>query len=175
MSTILDIKHLQFQFSGSWVVYKVDDQVDLQKIKKCVEGTKDADIVGIYQNNYLYLIEVKDLRGHRIENKDKLRHGDMVKEFVQKIRDTIPAVVGAFHSTEHKEQWVPFMQKLGNRNEKIRVILWMEQDKDCKPDELSTLTKSIKQHLSWLTPRATVENQHTYQNNLNFSVQNLSR
>jgi len=126
MSTVIDIEQLRFQFGDSWTVCKVDDQADLQKIKKSVQGTKDADIVRIYQGSQLYLIEITDLRNYRIENKDKLRNNEMVQEFVQKIRVTIPAVVGAFHTAERKEQWIPFMQKLGDRNEKIRVILWME-------------------------------------------------
>lgn len=177
MSTTIDLGNLRFQFNPSWQVKKTDDEGDLQKIKR-IQGTKDADIVGLY-NNQLYFIEVTDLREYRIENKKKLTHGGMVQEFAQKIRDTIPSIVGAFHSTEHSDTWVPFMESLGNREEKIRLILWMEQD---TPDpysqfrykqEMDTFKKSFKQKLDWLTPRVMVESQQTYKNNLDFSVHNL--
>ena len=173
MNKSIDIEHQRFDFTESWIVYKTDNEKDLLQVKEGVIGTKDVDIVGILRNEHLYLIEITDLRGHRIENQKKILSGGMVQEFAQKIRDTIPAIVGAYHTTEHKEQWTIFMQKLCDRKEKIRVVLWMEEDKPTNPGELSTFIKSIKNHLSWLTPRVFVENQHTYRGNLDFTVSNL--
>ncbi len=181
MSKTIDIELQRFEFGDSWTVFKFDDETDLLKLKKGVDGTKDADIVGIFNDTRLYLMEITDLRGHRIENRDKLKHGEMVQEFVQKIRDTIPAIVGAFHTTDHKEQWNILMQKLADRSEKIRTLLWIEQDRprnsyeeNKRSAELDTLTKFLKKHLSWLTPRVLVENKQTYRENLDFKVSDLS-
>jgi hypothetical protein len=181
MSKIIDIERLRFAFGDAWVAYKADDERDLSKVKQGVDGTKDADIVALLHGAKLYLMEVTDLRAARIQNRKKLLHGDMVREFVQKIRDTIPAIVGAFHTTGHKDQWIAFMKKLADRSEKIHVVLWMEQDaprnlseEKKRMAEMKTFAQDIKTHLRWLTPRVLVESLQTYEHNLpDLDVNNL--
>lgn len=180
VSRTVDIGLQRFEFSDAWRVYKMDDERDLLTLKRGVSGTKDADIVGILRGRDLYLMEVTDLRGHQIENRNKLRHGKMVQEFCQKIRDTIPALVGAFHTADHEDQWTAFMEKLADRSRKIRVVLWMEQDpprgraeRKRRKSEMSVLIKDVKKHLKWLAPRVLVESQYTYENDLGFTVTNL--
>jgi hypothetical protein len=180
VSKTIDLEHLRFEFGEAWDVYKIDEEQDLLKIKDGVSGTKDADIIGILHGRNLYVVEVTDLRGHRIENRSKLLNSEMVQEFCQKVRDTIPAVVGAFHATEHTDRWIALMQKLADRSNKIRVILWIEQDQSRngfehkkRKSEMSSLIRTLKKHLKWLTPRVFVESQHTYRNDLEFVVTNL--
>jgi len=169
MSKTIEIKRQRFEFGDVWRTYKTDDEPDLLKIKQGVDGTKDTDIVALWDNRRLFLMEVTDLRGFRIENRDKLSRGPMVQEFVQKIRETIPAIVGAFHSAPHKDQWDAFVEKLVDRNERIYVVLWMEQDTSRNPyerkrraNEMSAFVTYIKKHLGWLKPHVLVESMETY-------------
>lgn len=167
----ISLEKQKFAFSNAWVAFKVDDEDDLQKIK-IVESSKDTDIVGIYQNR-LYFIEATNLRGYRIQNKKKLKNGEMAQEFAQKVHGSIAAIVGAFHATEHKDQWVSFMGRLADRENKIHVILWMEQDRPFKKSDMKIIMGSLKKHLAWLKPRILVTSQLTYNDNLDFTVTDL--
>ncbi len=84
----------QFDFfiSPTWHVQKYDAEKSYytEHVKKC-SGTKAVDILALSDEN-LFLIEVKDFRNYRIENKKRMNNGDLVKEFAQKIRDTIEII-----------------------------------------------------------------------------------
>ena len=58
-------------------------------------GSKGTDFVGLHPDYGLLLLEVKDFRGHRIENRQRLRSGELAIEVACKARDTIAALVGA--------------------------------------------------------------------------------
>jgi len=51
---------LQFSFNQDWVVKKYDDQNYFKLLAG--QGLKGVDFIGIYKENFLYLIEVKNYR-----------------------------------------------------------------------------------------------------------------
>jgi len=58
---------LAFDFGDRWRVFKLDEHRDYRERVGKLEGTKAVDFLGVLDERELYLIEVKDFRGHRIE------------------------------------------------------------------------------------------------------------
>ena len=182
--TIIDVERMQFEFDEDWVVYQFDNNPDLQKIKKAVTGTKDTDIVALLigqRGTTFYFMEVKDFRGCASENRPRLTKDGpdcLPQEFAQKVRDTIPALVGAYRTTGHEEQWRPFMKELMDCSKNIYAVLWLEQDSPVNPLKrkaaMNILLGKMQQRLDWLTPRVFVESLETYKNRLpGVTVKNL--
>ena len=118
------------------------------------------DFVAVHANARLYLIEVKDFRGHRIENRHRVRDGELALEVGQKVRDTIAGTVAAHHRGG-TEDWDEAVRQLTDSSQPVRVLLWLEQDlppssRARRLNELSVLTNALKQRLEWLTPRVFV-------------------
>lgn len=86
---IFQEQRLEFEFGKSWSVTKLDSNTFYREHMEKLDGTKAVDFVGTANNQDLYLIEVKDFRGHRIENKDRLQDGQLAIETGQKVRDSI--------------------------------------------------------------------------------------
>ena len=76
MSTIFDEGYLRFEFDDAWTVVKYDETAEYARIRNQTEA-KGVDFVGLIaagRSRFLiYLIEVKDFRGHRIENATRIR------------------------------------------------------------------------------------------------------
>ncbi len=124
------------------------------------EGTKAVDIVGQRQG-CLYLIEVKDFRKYRIENRRRLLDGDLAVEVALKVRDTLAGLAGAVHarSSERWRAWAELMLK-----RPPKVLLWLEQDRaegdDRGRGRPLTLKDRLDQNLQWLHPHVMVVDQH---------------
>lgn len=166
---------LLFDFSDGWVVQKYDDhsayRQGVERLKgRCVveidgrahviePGTKAVDFVGLWQSE-IHFIEVKDFRGHRIENKKRLLDGELAIEVAVKVRDTIAGIVGAFHRSGHDE-WRPFVEALARRG-RPHVCLWLEEDTlgRALPERGHpgiALQRELDKQLSWLGPRLLVQ------------------
>lgn len=92
------------------------------------EGTKAVDILGLNKSP-LYVIEIKDFRGYRIQNKARIKNSELASEFSLKVKDTMAGLYGAFRN--HNEELNIFHSYLFyNRNEPkpIKAILLMEED-----------------------------------------------
>ncbi len=76
--------HLRFQFDDSWFAIKYDDHRDYRERIERLDGTKAVDFVAVYMNAQLFLIEVKDFRGFRIENRERVTDGQLALEVGQK-------------------------------------------------------------------------------------------
>ncbi|RLC18044.1 MAG: hypothetical protein DRI57_08950 [Deltaproteobacteria bacterium] len=160
--TCIDEGALKFYFDDAkWRVFKFDEHRDYQKMKNMLEGTKAVDFLGIRNENELYLIEVKDFRHHRIENRDRLSKGELAAEVAQKVRDSLSCIIGAYRNSENPDHWEPYMKLLADMNKGVSVVVWLEHD---LPDnyrlrrkaKFSTRTKVFKQKLVWLTSRVLV-------------------
>jgi len=126
------------------------------------EGTKAVDILGTLDGEQLYLFEVKDFRGFRIENR-KRQMQELGLEIGLKVRDTLAGLVGAY--TQHAtHDWVdPCARALLARKHQVRVVAWIVDDPS-RPTEPrgkraardSVRLKQIQQRLAWLTPRVLV-------------------
>lgn len=97
-----------------------------------------------------YLIEVKNIRGHRIRNKGR----DFACEVADKVRDTIASLVWAL-GREHADRELDRFVK-GLVQGRCHVVLWLEEDPEPRPPALSALQASIKEELRWLNPHVNV-------------------
>ena len=153
-------KLLRFRFDDTWVVIKYDDHRDYVERIRHLPETKGVDFVAVLDERLLYFIEAKDFRGHRIENRARVKDGELAIEVAQKVRDTIAGIVAAHHRGS-TEEWSRFIECLTNSVNPVRVLLWLEDDLPPGPrgrrhNHASVVTDRLKQHLSWLTPRVFV-------------------
>lgn len=173
-----DIKEgrVLFRFGGRWLVEKWDacevykrmakqlngELGDAQGVRRA-EGTKAVDFVGVLDDAVLYLFEVKDFRGHRIENK-KRQLDELPLEIGLKVRDTLAGITGEFARTggvAWAERWGEI---LAGRKHQIHVVAWIADDPPGPREpagkraaHASVREKQVKQKLSWLTSRVLVE------------------
>jgi hypothetical protein len=161
-----DEEALHFEFDDTWQVVQYDAEPIFQQGIKKVQGTHDVDFVALRAGKQLFLIEVKDFRGYRIQNKKRISNGELADLVAQKVRDTVAALVGARRCRPDDETWRQLARALEPVHE-IRVVLWLEEDppsgkRDIRADSrLSILRKDIEKRLSWLDVRAVVESRST--------------
>jgi hypothetical protein len=187
---------LVFEFGEKWQVFKLDEHRDYRERIAKIDETKAVDFVGIFNNEILYFIEVKDFRGHRVENRDRLFKAKLPScqlvngecqfdkgslwlpiELAQKVRDSIACIIGNSNTSSESEFWLPYAKLICNQ--KIKVILWLEQDLPNNPIErnkveLSIRLKRFKQKLSWLTYNVLICNSNK-QGLPDVKVSNLSK
>jgi len=170
MNKEIVIENQKFIFGEDWTVIYYDEEKGFKKLKDTVDGTKDVDIIALDNQQRLFLMEITDLRGHGIQNREKIRTGEMVLEIAQKVRDTIPSLISANIHSPIIDKWKPFIKALINREEPIRVIFWLEEDRHIPPpqekrrkNEKNIFMDNLKRKLKWLTSRVLVVDQGTYE------------
>lgn len=171
--------NLAFDFGSSWQdsVIKFDEHSDYHKIANSIEQTKGVDFLGIWRGE-LAFIEVKDFRGYRIQNKERLKTGELLSEVGQKVRDSIACIMGASRTSHEREIWQPYKTVLCHGNGRLRIILWLEQDQSRPRDAIryDILRKKLKSRLQWLGVTINVYALHqSTSNNLDFQVTSLAR
>lgn len=153
---------LQFQFPSDWQVCKYDDKNHFYQnhISQC-QGTKAVDILA-WSGNQLFMIEAKDFRGDRINNKERITKGELVTEVAQKVRDTIAGLYGAYRC--FNEELQPFYHQLFfGKRQQVKVVLLLEEDmpptqiKSLK-QKRTALAKAIHKQLKFLSVRCYVHN-----------------
>jgi hypothetical protein len=168
--TTVDEGALRFDFEEGWDVTKWDSSrvyvEGLQRLTGTVdarsEGTKAVDFVGVHDAR-LYFFEVKDFRGHRIENGERQR-SELPLEIGLKVRDTLAGIAGAYTKTGGPE-WVERCGRaLSARKSQVQVIVWIADDPPGPTEPRgkravrdSVRQKEISQKLAWLTSRVWVE------------------
>jgi hypothetical protein len=155
MSTTHDEQRLRFVFDAEWRVLKWDDHAAFVEGLKKFEGTKAVDFFGVHHSGG-WFIEVKDFRGHRIENKDRVRNSELAREVACKVRDTIAAMIWACNRESIDTcELRKYLKPLVSRREKLPVVLWLEED---RPDRLkrSALADALKKELGWLNAKIMV-------------------
>lgn len=127
------------------------------------EGTKAVDFAGVLDGERLYLFEVKDFRGHHIENKRR-QVQELPLEIGLKVRDTVAGLAGAYAKAS-ATGWVELCgQALASRRHQVHVVVWIADD-SVRPREPrgkraardSVREAEMKQKLAWLTARVRVE------------------
>jgi len=155
-----DEGRLWFEFGSAWDVRKWDGERAYREGIEKLSGSKALDFVGKLDRS-LFLIEVKDFRDYRIENKKRLMHGELAIEVAQKVRDTLAGIVGV--SGEGRTDcanWKPFLDAAVSQT--VRVVLWLEHDPPSgKPkgtvDQMNnTLKQHLERNLRWLRPHVFV-------------------
>lgn len=163
-TTILE-ENLEFTFGDPWQVVKYDESTTyrqgIEKLKGVLgegtpdekyEGSKATDIVGWHPDFGLLLMEIKDFRKHRIENKKRV-NGEVALEVALKTRDTVAGLLGAW-------RWGK-AEGVHGRNLKptarVKVVLWIESDetgdKRAWSDRLRVLGEDMDRKLRWLSVR----------------------
>jgi hypothetical protein len=171
--TRFEEESLAFDFGERWQVTKYDATEDYRHRLEIINGTKAVDFVGVLDGRKLYLIEVKDFRTFRIENKTRLQSG----ELAQKVRDSVAGLIG-FYRTK-PETWQHYGELLRNINKPVKVVLWLEHDLPAHPIQRKKALASVqanlfKQKLTWLTSRVLVCSLER-EGLIDVTVSNLSR
>ncbi|GAB4493114.1 MAG: hypothetical protein Fur0016_32390 [Anaerolineales bacterium] len=180
MTTIIEEGALQFSFDKRWNVIKYDEERDYREKIHKLKDTKAIDFLGTCENE-LYLLEIKDFRGHRIENQTRLTSEDLVIETAQKVRDTIAGTIGAYRTSSESQKWQEFVQYAANPERRIKVMLWLEYELPAHPKarakvKASVLSQQLKKAVRWLTPYAFVAGMnHTALSAYGVSVSNLPK
>ncbi len=153
---------LAFEFGERWSVFQLDEHRDYRQGIANIENSKAVDFLGIFNDSELYFIEVKDFRGYRIENRDRLSSGQLAVEVARKVKDSLACIIGAFHGSSDSEYWLPYVRRLCATNSQLKIVLWLEEDLPPAHPRLrqkamaSTRSKVFKQKLGWLTKRVLV-------------------
>ncbi|XXT19110.1 hypothetical protein WME94_53680 [Sorangium sp. So ce429] len=156
MSFVHDEGKLRFAFDDDWKILKWDDHGAYVGGLQRFQETKAVDFFGLYLGEP-YFIEVKDFRGHRIENKARLSSGELAREVAFKVRDTLAGMVWACRrSPLDRGELQCFLRPVLDRAKKVPVVLWLEEDRPPEPALASTLGEAIKRELTWLNPRVLV-------------------
>lgn len=157
---------LELEFGDEWdVVLKWDEcrgyRDGLGRLGDC----KAVDVLALsHARKQLLMIELKDFRGHRIENKDRIKDGELFVEVGHKVRDTVAGICGAarmggdVHMTRLAAGLVATTS--------LTVVLWLEEDRWVQTapvarhkrgrTRLDTMRRLLKQRLRWLTGRVMV-------------------
>lgn len=121
---------LRFTFDDDWQVIKLDDHRCFTERLMPLQLTRAVDFLGIYRKRGLYLIEVKDYRGSRIElkNEEKMFEGDtLFQQIGRKVKDSIACIIGAARR-ESEEFWTECANIIRERHLTIKTVFWLEFD-----------------------------------------------
>ena len=171
-----DVEKQRFVFGDRWTVaFKYDDtrfyregperlKGELEErsnteLKTVPQATRAVDVVGLHQDNGLLLLEAKDFRGHRIENKNRLQ-GQIILEVSLKVRDTVAGLLGA--ARRDVDEFLSAELSLAMQGGRaVTVVLWIEddtfQDEQKTKAALNQLNGLLKAKLSWLNVRTLVQ------------------
>ena len=88
---------INFKFqSPKWNVVKYDEHLAHKKVSNALQPTKAVDFLGIHDNRQLFLVEVKNYRGHThdAETQEVLqaKGEELMRRIAVKVRDTIATV-----------------------------------------------------------------------------------
>ena len=179
MATALVEGHQRFTFGDRWTVIKYDEHRDYRNgaLRNRCSG-KAVDFAAVHTELWLCLIEVKDFRGHRIENQGRLS-GLLAEEVGLKVRDTVAGIIGAHRVSSSPNDWRVYSRELVKREPALRVVLWLEDDlAQTNPQrwqaKASTLMKLIKEYTCWLTHRVLVTNSQMSPALPDLTVENLA-
>ena len=163
----LKVEKQLFEFGDRWrSAFKYDGTDFYNKeakrlggeVKGKAESARAVDLIGLHEVSGLWLLEVKDFRGHRSANKRRIQ-GEVALEVAVKVRDTVAALVGAARKPV-TEFPAGKLMKAFERNRPVTVVLWLEddtfRDEAKAKHQLSVLNNVLKTQLAWLNARTLV-------------------
>jgi hypothetical protein len=153
---------LTFTFTDKWSIEKYDEHRDyVDKIQK-LKDTKAVDFVGLFDDSVFFFIEVKNFKGYRIQNKERISDGLLAEEIALKVRDTIAGIMGASRTSCDPDCWRPYTKGLRDRNRNLFIVLWLEEDLTLQKPHATTITDLIKKQTKWVTTKVLVVNQRIF-------------
>ena len=152
--------NLRFRFGDGWRVLRYDDHPDTRAHLGRLASRKAVDFVAL-RDDRLFLIEVKDFRGNRIENKPRLAGGVLAEEVALKAHDTLAGLVLARRGEEADPLWSQALDALRPGGRRPYVVLWLEDDAAWRaaPRDrvgVGVLRQGLAQRCSSLSARAAV-------------------
>jgi hypothetical protein len=152
---------LLFSFSSAYQVIKFDNTPVYKRLQECVDQTRGIDFLGIQNQKYLLMMEVKDYAGEGRGSKKS--YDKLIQEVAQKVRDSCASIVHGSRMAAHDAKfWEEVGRLLFQNNQKVQVILWIELSKQKrKRGTLITLRQKLKQKLNWINPRVTATSTET--------------
>lgn len=82
-----------------------------QKVSNALQPTKAVDFLGIHDNRQLFLVEVKNYRGHThdAETQEVLqaKGEELMRRIAVKVRDTIATVTNSARFSTNDEDFLP--------------------------------------------------------------------
>lgn len=99
---------INFKFqSPQWTVVKYDEHLTHKKVSNALQPTKAVDFLGIHDNGQLFLIEVKNYRGHTHDEETRnvlqAKGDELMRRIAVKVRDTIATVTGSARFSTNDE------------------------------------------------------------------------
>jgi hypothetical protein len=169
MPTILNENYQRFTFGDSWSAFRCDGhESGYREITNAAPHTSAVDFLGVWDDVHDYLIEVKDFRGFRIQNKYRLTTGELAAEIASKVVGTLACIAAGKRRGNAYGCWDKLLAILLDSNGRVNVVLWLEDDiaHDIRrwQAELAVQTQMIKQRLRWLNVKVLVVSQTTYNN-----------
>lgn len=146
---------LIFTFDDSWRVLFWDRHLAYTSGLGRQQGTAAVDFFALF-GSCPYFIEVKNFCDYRIYNKDRLSSGELADEVARKVRDTLAGSVWALGRECADRDLERIVQCCFGAREKLRVVLWLEEDLQPRPADRSALAERIKSRLNWLNPHVLV-------------------
>lgn len=164
-------QNITFIFEDNhWVDVRDFDKTnpDYNKIEK-LNGTKAIDIIGYHRERGIFLIEVKDFRRHRIENKERIIKLELFEEVGQKVKDSLACILAAARNSTHDQvYWKRQVDRILSQRRQVTVMLWMEEAPNVvygtpalekrKKVNKNIFKNDLKQKVSWLTSRVEIVN-----------------
>lgn len=150
---------INFNFRDTcWTVIKYDEHVAHKKVEKVLKPTKAVDFMGIHNGSRLFLIEVKNYRGHTRDKSTREVLGasgeELMRRIAVKVRDTLAtAVCAARFSTNDEEFFAHVNRLLLDSNKKLTVIACIEWDVTSEAEskaQMSIWLQKLKQKLIWV-------------------------
>jgi hypothetical protein len=157
---------LELELGDEWdVVFKWDDcrayRNGIHKLGDC----KAVDVLAFSTvRRELLMIELKDFRHHRIENKARIQRGALFSEVGHKVRDTVAGITGAARNGDDAKL-VRLATELATRT-RLTIVLWLEEDLEVSENpraprqrhknRRSVRVQQLEQAVRWLTPHAMI-------------------
>lgn len=103
---------ISFKFSSpQWAVAKYDEHLAHKKVSNALQPTKAVDFLGIHDNRQLFLVEVKNYRGHTHDAETQevfqAKGDELMRRIAVKVRDTIATATNAARFSTNDEDFSP--------------------------------------------------------------------
>ena len=148
-----------YAFSDAWTICQYDNKTTHRKMQ-VLSGTKGVDFVGRHLDN-AYLIEIKDFRGYRVQNKKRISTGELAEEVALKVLHSIPGLA-AESRANHSTPIAIAGRMLHKSATKLFVVLHLEDDASADPrtwkQQLDVQTALIQKKLRWLPCKILIMN-----------------
>jgi hypothetical protein len=138
---------VELRFAGATVVRWDAHPAFLEGLQR-MHGTKAVDFALLAPDDRVVLFELKDFRDHGIENRGRLRGGELAREVADKVRDTLAGMTWACNRPHADAEVTKVTSGFFRRDTSpLLVVLWLDRDDVAQAAEAATLQTAIAAHL----------------------------